>query len=152
MPESGTHNTSTVALALCVGVGVYVMTGSVSASGIVTTGTLAGILFTPDHDLDAGNNTMGLVRGGCGKFPATLWRVYWFPYAKLFKHRGVSHLPIIGTLTRLLYFIPVNPLLWWLLWPKALQHYLWVVVGLMLADTLHFSLDGLDKLLGGRLR
>ncbi len=32
-------------------------------------------------------------------------RCLWYPYQALFKHRGISHIPVIGTLTRLLYII-----------------------------------------------
>jgi uncharacterized metal-binding protein len=50
-------------------------------------------LLSPDLDL-------------AGSDPARSWGIIqsiWRPYAWLFRHRGVSHTPIIGTLTRLLY-------------------------------------------------
>ena len=31
-------------------------------------------------------------------------RWLWRPYAKIFKHRGISHFPVLGTLSRLAYF------------------------------------------------
>ena len=36
-----------------------------------------------------------------------LFRLFWRPYAALFKHRGISHAPIVGTLTRILYMVAV---------------------------------------------
>lgn len=64
------------------------------------------------------------------KFPrfGLLWEVYWYPYARLFKHRGLSHLPGYGAFTRLVYtFWPLGfvtnigglPAWWnvtWLVW------------------------------------
>lgn len=32
-----------------------------------------------------------------------LLRLFWRPYAALFRHRGVSHAPLLGTLTRIIY-------------------------------------------------
>ena len=34
-----------------------------------------------------------------------LFRFLWRPYAHLFKHRGISHMPVVGTLTRVLYLL-----------------------------------------------
>jgi uncharacterized metal-binding protein len=36
-----------------------------------------------------------------------LLRLFWRPYAALFRHRGLSHAPIVGTLTRILYMAVV---------------------------------------------
>jgi len=36
-----------------------------------------------------------------------LFRLFWRPYAALFRHRGVSHVPFLGTLTRILYMAVV---------------------------------------------
>lgn len=55
---------------------------------------LAGSLFlSPDLDLYHSR-------------PARRWgilRVLWWPYARLFRHRGLSHHLVLGPLTRLLY-------------------------------------------------
>lgn len=34
---------------------------------------------------------------------AKIWNAFWIPYAFIFTHRGLSHWPIIGTLTRIWY-------------------------------------------------
>lgn len=36
-----------------------------------------------------------------------LFQLYWLPYAKLFKHRGISHFPILGTLSRVFWVLPL---------------------------------------------
>lgn len=36
-----------------------------------------------------------------------LLRFFWRPYAALFRHRGISHVPVVGTLTRILYMAVV---------------------------------------------
>lgn len=54
-------------------------------------------LLSPDMDLNTSN-------------PMKNWgmlRLLWRPYASAFKHRGISHLPIVGTLTRVLYLLLV---------------------------------------------
>ena len=40
--------------------------------------------------------------------PGLLMVAYWLPYSLMMKHRGVSHWPVIGTLTRIAYMIPVG--------------------------------------------
>ena len=34
-----------------------------------------------------------------------LLRLLWYPYAKFLKHRGLSHIPILGTLSRVFYLL-----------------------------------------------
>lgn len=50
-------------------------------------------LLSPDLDLkeNASSRNWGLLR------------LFWRPYSALFKHRGLSHTPVVGTLTRILY-------------------------------------------------
>ena len=61
-------------------------------------GYLAGTFFlSPDNDI-------------YHSLPNKRWkflRIIWKPYTKIFSHRGISHYPIIGTLTRLLYLVIV---------------------------------------------
>lgn len=91
--------------------------------------------------------------------PQNRWgalRVLWIPYARLFKHRGWSHHPLIGTLTRIFYLG-----LWFTLF-LAILHYgleyklkflkewwedlegvpLWALIaGLWLPNLLHIMAD-----------
>ncbi len=66
-------------------------------------GYVGGSLFlSPDLDL-AASDAARHWRGA---------RVLWRPYAALFRHRGVSHSPFLGPLTRLLYLACLGGLVW----------------------------------------
>jgi len=72
------------------------------------------------------------------------------PYSRLFSHRGLSHVPLIGTLTRLLWLLGFFWLLFWALgWvvPKLdwNQPLVWFAIGgLAAADLLHVLLDQIN--------
>ena len=59
-----------------------------------TAGYLVGTFFlTPDNDIYLSK-------------PNKRWnilKIVWYPYTKIFKHRGVSHIPIYGTVFKILY-------------------------------------------------
>lgn len=70
----------------------------VEQSAIFTTSYLFGtFLLSPDLDL---KDNISAKNWG-------LLRLFWRPYATLFRHRGISHAPIAGTLTRILYMAVV---------------------------------------------
>jgi len=100
----------------------------------VTIGMLIGGLITPDYDLET-----ILTKEMIKKVPiiGRLWCAYWKPYADNFTHRGVSHDPIIGTLTRAVYGF------WWLFAffdpPEKFIYY--VMVGWYIQDFSHYILD-----------
>ncbi|UCF10027.1 MAG: DUF2227 family putative metal-binding protein [Candidatus Bipolaricaulota bacterium] len=54
----------------------------------------ATLLLSPDLDLARSDAAR---RWGIA-------RILWLPYAKLFRHRRVSHRPVLGPLTRIVYF------------------------------------------------
>ncbi len=65
------------------------------------------------------------------------------PYSYLFRHRGISHMPLIGTLTRILWLLallyPLGYLYPVLSWS---QPYLWFgIAGFAVADLFHVFLD-----------
>ncbi|MCS7216091.1 MAG: DUF2227 family putative metal-binding protein [Candidatus Bipolaricaulota bacterium] len=102
-------------------------------------GYLAGsLLLSPDLDLYHSR-------------PARRWRLLrllWWPYARLFRHRGLSHHPLLGPLSRLLYLALWALLAWALVGlpraqppPPALL--LPFLGGLLLPQTLHVLLDRL---------
>ena len=73
---------------------------------------------------------------------------YWsLPYGHLFKHRGPSHLPVVGTLTRVLFMglwgIPV--LMWFagMQWADIAQYCAWGFAGLAVADMVHIAADAI---------
>jgi uncharacterized metal-binding protein len=70
-------------------------------------GGVVGVLITPDIDHHATTReesrwyNRSIVLGRA-------WQIFWSPYPILFRHRGWSHTPVIGTLTRaLLIFVQV---------------------------------------------
>ena len=72
---------------------------------VSVTGVLYSILVSPDSDVDAGYISHYYIRKVFGRIGDWYWSNLRKPYAKNFKHRGVSHIPVIGTLTRLSYIL-----------------------------------------------
>lgn len=99
-------------------------------------GYLLGSLFlSPDLDL-------------LHSRPARRWgplRFLWWPYARLFRHRGLSHHPFLGPLTRFLYLglwlLSLSFLLGFALPPFRLSWALSGLVGLWIPQFLHVFLD-----------
>lgn len=87
-------------------------------------------------------------------------RFLWAPYAALFRHRGVSHSPVFGPLTRLAYLVVVGGAVWTVLhvvagvpFPSSFPRdsVLPVLVGIYLPQLLHVLLDrGVTRLRRGR--
>lgn len=67
-------------------------------------GMLITVLIGPDLDVDEGNISIDYMRR---IFPPLVfvWQVLWFPYAKIMRHRGISHFPVIGTFSRIAYIL-----------------------------------------------
>ncbi|WP_457624392.1 metal-binding protein [Persephonella sp.] len=61
-------------------------------------GYLAGTFFlSPDNDIYHSK-------------PNRRWkylRIIWLPYTKLFSHRGISHIPVVGSITKIIYLLTV---------------------------------------------
>lgn len=107
-------------------------------------------LLSPDMDLNTSD-------------PMKNWgvlRLLWRPYAQAFKHRGISHTPVIGTLTRVVYILLLvyvicavaNALfdMGWELSVKNAQKVdrlviVWGLCGLCLPDLFHIVADRLFK-------
>ena len=104
MPGGKVHSALTVATALGV-IAPYAVVNLGGNPYWYIAGNLAGVLLTPDHDVDGGNFTDTIIRRVS---PATqkVWRVFWTPYAKALPHRGkFSHFPVLSTLVRLGYIL-----------------------------------------------
>ena len=105
-------------------------------------GSLVGVLLSPDLDQDGLTNSETVVFRRFRILGHTFF-LYWYIYAVALKHRSPwSHFPILGTALRLAYLSP----LWWLLFvfiglpvPDLAVP---AVVGLAVADLLHFLRDG----------
>ncbi|RLJ71371.1 putative metal-binding protein [Hydrogenivirga caldilitoris] len=107
--------------------------------------------------------------------PTKRWsflRCLWYPYQSLSQHRGISHIPVIGSLLRLLYLISVVIFLYFFLLgvvsvldkglALALTNFnpfpylnelfrseksMYFVLGILCADVVHIILDGLSSVL-----
>lgn len=123
-------------------VGLGAVLGGERVSLLVFTGAYvaASLFLSPDLDL-AHSAASRRWRGA---------RFLWRPYAALFRHRGLSHAPLAGPLTRLLYLAVLGAMGWALLhgvarvpfpravpWGSALP----LLGGLFLPQLLHVALD-----------
>lgn len=125
-------------------------------------GSLAGILISPDQDVDAGNISNKIVKKRVGWFGERLWRWFWRGYSSSFKHgQFASHFPIWSTFVRLSYiyfwliFVPhflikLLGLFQWeliyvLRWYATIFFDLEFFIGLASSDLIHFVLDKLTK-------
>lgn len=95
-------------------------------------GCLLGIIVSPDLDIDHRTVSENVLPGILG----WLWFIYWWPYAKLHKHRGSSHWPLIGTMVRVVYGF------WWLVLLDIELLKLWpLLIGLIVSDMTHLLMD-----------
>lgn len=119
-------------------------------------GCLAGVFLSPDLDISSRTHSEYLVYRYLGRFLGVVWFAFWWLYARLTPHRSpLSHWPILGTIGRFLYVYIFGGLLWygaaWLVtgsaaWIPLFQWlqaplFAWALIGLVLADTLHYLMD-----------
>lgn len=83
-------------------------------------GCLLGVISSPDLDLEAWSisELIWFKIPIIGYTLGYIWSWFWYPYASVMPHRGLSHNPVFGTLTRVIYFIVGVPLNF--IWIKAL--------------------------------
>ena len=125
----------------------------------IAAGAMAGCLISPDADVDSGAIADYYIRVYTGRIVETMWTMLWTVYRKAFKHRSfLSHFPLVSTIIRIAYLSVFYFLITTTLkWVASLVHidwptfWWWTFVGLVLADSVHWGLDKLDKMLGGRL-
>ena len=58
--------------------------------------------------------------------------IFWYPYSKIFRHRGISHSIIFGMVTRILYLILMVMLLQF-----GLRRFLGIDIGVSVTDLSH---------------
>lgn len=126
MPNKHTHDVGILWLASLTSI-VSISVDCIRCLWVVF-GMLLGIFITPD--LDLAERKPGL----------------WTLYGRAFKHRGYSHTPVIGTLTRLFYMSPVLCMIVLIVISNNLFTINWMyvafaILGLILADTLHTIMD-----------
>jgi len=132
------------ALASAVTAGAAVGLASPSAA----LGAWAGWLVTPDIDVDHRTYEERRIRRALGPV-GVVWQMLWCPYALLFRHRGVSHWPVVGTLTRAGYLAAIVAVLATVvgydvgLAVARAPAWAWVqlLAGWMAQDIVHLALD-----------
>lgn len=118
--------------------GTFALTLNPTDALLVSVGFyLIGSFVHPDLDLHLVTHTCRKIYEWCPTI-GFIWRMYWTPYSRLIPHRSwVSHAPIIGTLIRLLYLLPVTlPAAYYV--PGL---FIWIIVGLGISDLVHYSVD-----------
>lgn len=93
---------------------------------------------------------MDIFRSG----PIRRWgilRFIWLPYSLFFTHRGISHIPIIGTLTRIGYLLILSIIISLIVFRdyriveefamRYRREIIWILLGMFASDTLHALLD-----------
>lgn len=167
MSSGRAHKRASFILAPVAAAGIGWLTRSVGAGLWAGAGCAAVVLVTPDLDqegISAGEWDLVQAFGPLGSV-GFLWLAYWHPYAWAIPHRSPwSHLPVFGTLLRVLYLVPlavaaamvVSAATRWLaldmstvdkvMWSMAFWRVAWwAFVGLCVSDTVHFLMDVLSS-------
>lgn len=113
MASGRVHSSTTLKLALpC----ALVAGWSYGVTGVTVSilGSLLALVLTPDLDQDGKTISDYWVRKTFGIIVETLWRIVWFPYARIVPHRHfMSHAPLVGTAIRFIYLGALLALLPW---------------------------------------
>lgn len=165
MSTGKTHSGISTGTAL----GVLIGAGAASSMGLEATvlaasGALLGVVLTPDLDVDERCISHYYIRKFFGRIAEMWWYWLWHPYSLAMSHRGFwSHFPVISTLLRLTYMlfpviiIPFNGRILPTIQSQIAAIPLWalaailvyilgvdvifLVLGLILSDVLHFIAD-----------
>jgi len=148
MPTGRTHAAIT---AIAAG-GLYYLSTQAGYSREVTLalsgGCMAGVLITPDLDVDHPVRSHYVVKRKLGSLAAAVWWLAWYPYGRAINHRSwLSHAPVIGTALRLVY---MSLIAWLLLMVTPGENielvidttlFIWFALGLTVSDILHWIAD-----------
>jgi uncharacterized metal-binding protein len=136
MSSGSTHDKVTSCLTLILIIGsvilifLYPSTLSYNTPLIIVSFAFAGYMFNGDLDI--------------WSEPTKRWGIlhyYWWPYRRLFNHRGISHWPIIGTLTRLAYASPIIIILVYYTYSPTPLQWSMILSGLELGALSHIIAD-----------
>lgn len=149
MPSGKIHNALTLATFSGV-LAPYLIVQFDGNPWLYGAGCVAGLLVSPDMDVDKGNISDQLIRK-VSRPAQWLWRLFWTPYALLVPHRhAISHMPIMGTIFRIGYvFLILNMLNLFLrlilsMFDTVSLVWLWnwsFFFGLCHVDAIHFLVD-----------
>jgi uncharacterized metal-binding protein len=150
MPSGVVHTRTTSVAAVALPVFLWYVGQPLIAITSATLGCMTGLVISPDSDVDNGFIGFDTIRRFYGNPVAIAWRVFWWPYAKIVKHRSfISHSFVIGTLIRLLYItLPILTIMTLLSIPIpqiSLESVAWFVIGLSISDGLHIVMDNVFK-------
>lgn len=152
MPSGQVHNVATLSLTSMALAGAALLRQQRDDALALAVGMAAGLFLSPDLDLARGSIALYNVRRLpiVGKWMALIWRVLWWPYGVIVRHRSwISHTPILSTTLRFGYLaLFVSP--WWA-WMARYQltalgwHYALIAfVGLCCVDATHISMDNAE--------
>ncbi len=137
MPNAKTHDRANIFVThlLAIPITIY----DPLAGILFLSGGVWSLLLSPDLDWDQKlEERWGPDKRQYSK-PCERWpwpfRQWWGLYAQLFKHRGISHNILVGTLIRLLWL--GYPVLFSIIEPRTL----WLWLGVFVADLTHIILD-----------
>lgn len=112
MSNGRTHATvaSATLIATCLAAPYIASHAGIEIAVGLVAGALAGVLVTPDIDLEDcrtwdEQRIFRLFGNTAGRF----WQWFWMGYARHHSHRGSSHRPLVGTIGR-----------WWHIWTHTL--------------------------------
>ena len=143
------HATASIALAVPCAVAATLYTSDLLAGIGAGMGCLAGSVISPDLDQESiSHGEWQIVKRTYGM--GFLFLMWWYPYALAHKHRGISHLPIVGTLGRVIYLLAPFLILALVLGadpttiPEPVRWAaMWAFWGLAVSDGAHFLMDWL---------
>ena len=143
MPNFRTHTSANLfALIAADGLLLYNGIDFTTVGQITLGGVLSTFLLSPDLDLS--NSTSSADWG--------ILEILFLPYSKSFHHRGISHMPVVGTLTRYLYIVLLLVLVGLVInivWgvnfsfdPEGILGAIgYIFIGSVFVDSVHYLLD-----------
>ncbi len=152
MPSGKIHSATSAILSAGLYYAAYRAGEPVVTCAALAGGCLAGIVLTPDLDVDQGSISNAHARrlGGC--WFGLIWALLWKPYAWIVPHRSpLSHAPLIGTTLRLGYLVLVALIFIGIFKvtgvsvPALPAWWPWAFAGLALSDLAHFILDNTSR-------
>jgi uncharacterized metal-binding protein len=107
MPNGKAHASATILLAAGLGfISISLRDDTALTTAAVVGGCLAGLVLTPDLDVDRGSISHRIVKRSAGFLIGFAWHLFWFPYSRIMPHRSWwSHMPLFSTFFRVV--IPV---------------------------------------------
>lgn len=141
------HQNATIRTTALIGlVGIY---ASFDYTFFMMVGCFSGVVLSPDldhHHIRTQSEKVVYDIPVIGWLIGRLWELYWIPYGAVCPHRCfISHAPVISTIVRLIYGIPIMWPMWWILWQIESPTMIVFTVGLMISDFVHWCMDYLVK-------